>query len=316
VTLNDKADFTAGYRREHRELDGSALIRTLYLQTVTFGGVDPRDVEVILRSSNALERQEDVLDAAVTVRPIGPLLFRVGASQSSQDVTVTPDLSEIVIDGGQGGAFGRRVRSLSLDGSYARSGLMVSASVRRDRANDPVLRTDYLDRDRFRIRAAWKAPKFFRAGLTADQTTQSNDRPGIAYDATVRQVTADIAVTPTDAFSFRAAASRFRSNSSILFRRPENFATDESVHIERGRSREGGLGYAWRRLTFDGDLSRFENAGSLPFRLDRARARAMFQLFPRFGLGAEWARDEYRESSFAFADYAASRYGLFLRVTR
>ena len=63
VTLTDKVDLTAGYRREHRELDGSALIRTLYRQSVTFGGADPRDLEVILNAKNALEREEDVVDA-------------------------------------------------------------------------------------------------------------------------------------------------------------------------------------------------------------------------------------------------------------
>lgn len=316
VALNDKVDFSAGFRREHRELDGSALIRTLYLQTITLGGVDPRDVEVILRSSNSLERQEDVADAMVTLRPIAPVSLRIGASQSSQDVTVAPDLSEIVIGGGQGGTFDRRVRSLLLDGTYAHAGLMLTGSVRRDRANDPVLRTDYLDRDRYRVRAAWKAPKFVRAGVTADETRQSNDRAGIGYDAKLRQYTADVSVEPTDAFSLRASASRFRSNSNILFRHPENFTTDESVQIERGKALEGGLSYAWSRLTLDGDLSRFENSGSLPFHLDRSRARATFQLFPHLGLAAEWARDEYSEASFALADYEGTRYGLFLRITR
>jgi len=316
ITFNQMVDATAGYRREHRELDGSALIRTLYLQSVTFGGADPRDVEVILNATNALEREEDVLDASVSIRPLTALSLRAGLSQSNTDVTVTPDLSEIVIDGGQGGTFDRRVRTFLLDGGYTLSGLTLGASLQSDRADDPILRTDFDDRDRYRVRAAWKAPRLFRAGITADETRQSNDRPEVAYDARLRQYTADVLVTPIETLSLRASASRFRSNSNILIRRPENFTTENSVHVEKGKSIEGGLTFSWSRLSFDGDLSRFKNEGSLPFELDRSRARLTVQLREAFGIGAEWARDEYREAAFAVADYEASRYGLFLLLRR
>lgn len=316
IALSDQVDLTAGYRREHRELDGSALIRTLYLQSITFGGVDPRDVEVILRATNALEREEDVVDASVSVRPFAPIALRAGISQSNLDVTVSPDLSEIVIDGGQGGTFDRRVRSFQLDGSYTISGLTLGASLRSDSANDPILRTDFLDRDRYRLRGAWKAPRFVRLGVTAEETQQSNDRPDVAYDSTLRQYTADVVVTPVEPLSLRASASRFRADSNILIRRPENFDMEESVHVERGKSAEGGLTFAWSRLTFDGDLTHFENEGSTPFELDRSRARIMVQLRESIGVGAEWARDEYSEATFAIADFEASRYGVFLRLRR
>jgi hypothetical protein len=316
IVFNDKVDLTAGYRREHRELDGSALIRTIYLQSVTFGGADPRDIEVILNATNALEREEDVLDAGVSVRPLTPLALRVGISQSSTDVTVTPDLSEIVVNGNQGGTFDRRVRTFLLDGSYTKSGLTLGASVERNSANDPILRTDFIDRDRYRVRAGWKAPKWFRAGLTADETKQSNSEPQFGYDATLRQYTADLELTPVSALTLRGSTSRFRSDSNILIRRPENFTTEESIHLEKGKSIEGGLSLNWSRLTFDGDLSHFENEGSLPFELDRSRARLTVQLHAAFGIGAEWARDEYTEAAFTVADYEASRYGVFLLLRR
>lgn len=313
--LSDKLDLTAGYRREHRELDGSALIRTLYLQSITFGGVDPRDVEVILNASNAFEREEDLLDASVTVRPIGPIAVRAGVSQSNTDVTVAPDLSEIVIDGGQGGTFDRRVRSFILDGSYTLSGLTLAASLQRDNGDDPILRTDFTDRDRYRLRAAWRSPRF-RAGLTADETRQDNNHPEIRYDATLRQYGADVEVMLIQALSLRASTTRFRSDSNVLFRRPENFEVEESVHLERGKSLEGGLSFSWTRFSFDGDIARFENDGSLPFELDRSRASLMVQMRETIGVGAEWARDEYSESSFAAAGYEATRYGVFLRLRR
>jgi hypothetical protein len=316
IAINDKVDATAGYRREHRELDGSALIRTLYLQSITFGGADPRDVEVILNASNALQREEDVIDASVSYRPLAPFSFRAGVSQSNMDVTVTPDLSEIVIEGGQGGTFERRVRTILLDGSYTLAGLTLGASLQRDDADSPIMRTDFVDRDRYRVRAAWKAPRWFRIGVVADETRQENDRPDVAYDARVRQYTADVLVTPIEALSLRASASRFRSDSNILIRRPENFTIEESVHLEKGQSIEGGLSFSWSRFTFDGDLSRFENEGSLPFELDRSRARLTVQIREAIGIGAEWAHDDYTETAFTLANYEASRYGLFLLLRR
>ena len=316
IAFTDKAELVAGYRREHRELDGSALIRTLYQQSITFGGADPRDIEVILNATNAFERDEEVIDASVSVRPLAPLALRVGLSQSNTDVTVAPDLSEIVIGGGQGGTFDRRVRTILLDGSYTISAFTLGASLQRDSADDAILRTDFVDRDRYRIRAAYKAPRWVRAGITADETRQSNDHPQIDYDATIRQYTADVVVTPVEAIAFRASASRFRSDSNILFRRPENFSTEESIHVEKGESIEGGLTLSWSRFSFDADLSRFENEGALPFELDRSRARLTVQLRELIGIGVEWAADEYREAAFAVADYEASRYGVFLRLRR
>ena len=316
IAFTDQVDLTAGYRREHRELDGSALIRTLYLQSVTFGGADPRDVEVILRATNALEREEDVVDASVSVRPLTPVALRIGVSQSNVDVTVSPDLSEIVIDGAQGGTFDRRVRTFVMDGSYSRSGLTLGASLQHDNANDPILRTDFIDRDRYRLRGAWKAPRFVRLGVMAEQTQQSNDHPDVAYDSTLRQYTGDIEVIPFEALSLRASASRFRSDSSILFRRPENFATQESLHMERGKSVEGGVTFSWSRISFNGDLAHFANEGSTPFELDRSRAGFRVQVRDSIAVGAEWAHDEYSEASFAIADYAANRYEVFLQLRR
>src|SRR4029077_5380102 len=100
VVVTDKVDFFAGAQREHRELEGAALINDLFLQTVNFGGLDPRDVQVIINANNSLDRDEDVYSAAISARALGPFSLRAGISQSQQDVSVTPDLFEIVIPGG------------------------------------------------------------------------------------------------------------------------------------------------------------------------------------------------------------------------
>ena len=241
--------------------------------------------------------------------------MRAGFSTSKQDVTVAPDLSEIVVPGGQGGTYHRRVHTFDVSAAYTRADVTLVLAWKKDNANDPILRTDFLDRDRLRARAAWKAPKYFRAGLTAEETHQTNDRPEVAYDAKIRQYTGDVEVTPVQMVVLRASASRFRSDSNTLFRRPENFNTDTSIHIEKGHSVEGGVSLVFPRVTLDGDLSRFDNKGSLPFTIDRSRARVTFQLFTKTGLAAEWAHDKYRESNLTLADYEANRYGIYLRLT-
>src|SRR4051794_25762204 len=54
-SIVNNVDLLAGFQREHRDLTGSALIDTVYLQSITFGGADPRDLAVIVNSNNSME---------------------------------------------------------------------------------------------------------------------------------------------------------------------------------------------------------------------------------------------------------------------
>src|SRR5581483_6364933 len=65
VNIKEGIDFIAGWQRDHRELDGTALISDIYLQTTTFSGLDKKDLQTVLNSSNALSRDEDVWSAGV-----------------------------------------------------------------------------------------------------------------------------------------------------------------------------------------------------------------------------------------------------------
>ena len=318
VALTDKIDFFAGAQREHRGLEGSALINDLFTQTVNFGGLDPRDVQVILSSNNSLDRDEDVYSAAVSARAIGPFSFRAGFSESKQDVTVTPDLSEIVVPGAsQGGTFNRRVNSSDLSATWTKRGFTVGGAWRHDSANDPIMRTDFLQRDRFRLRAGWTAPdNFIRAGITAEQSNPKNDRPQFGYDAKIRQYTADAEVAATQEIQVHAAVSRFRADSDILFRRPESFAIDNSHHEESGRSLEGGVLFGFSPVSVDVGFGHFQNRGTNPFSIDRFHTRALLPLVGKTGLTAEWDRDRYGESTTSAANFQGDRYGVYLRWTR
>jgi len=315
INLIEGIDLLAGYQKEHRDLSGTALINTIYFQSITFGGGDPRDLSTVLAATSSLERDIDTYNAAVTARAIGPFSFRGGVSETKEDVTVAPDLAEIVVPGpSEGGTFTRRVTTLDLAGSYAAHGFTLGVSYKRDHANDPILRTDFIDRDRIRARASWSGGphKLLRVSAIAEKSTPKNDREGFAYDGRIATYSGDIAVTPIEKLRLYASASRYRADTTILYRRPETFLLDTSRHKENGRAVEGGVAFDFARGGIDAGLSRFENIGTYPFTVDRYHTRVTLDIFAKAGLAVEWDRDKYSES-FALGDYDANRYGIYLR---
>ena len=307
-------DLTAGFEREHSEIEGSALINELFLQSVTFAGADARDLATVLDASNGVDRDEDVFHIGAAARAIGPFSVRAEYRNTNQDVTIAPGLEEIVVPGAQGGTFERQIRTLDGSANFAMSRFVVGLAWRHDTADDPIFRTDFLDRDRIRLRASWSTPNdMFRIGATAEDLDQSNDSPDIAYDAETRQYSADLEFAPIAMIRLRGGFSEFETESHVLIRRPENFNIEESVHLENGQSIEAGLGFRRGTLGIDAGLTRFENEGTLPFDLDRLRFRIAYDLKTRYGLAFEWNRDEYAEAA-ALGDYEATRYGLYLRI--
>jgi hypothetical protein len=308
VDLDSHVTFVAGYQKEHRQLDGAAIIDTLFLQTLNFAGFDRRDIETILRTSGSITRNEDVANAAVSIRPMGALSVRAEYRESKQDLNVAPDLSEIVIPGSQGGNFDRRVHTADLSATWSRSGLLVGAAYRKDSANRPIFRTDFLDRDRVRVRGSWSSPKnFFRAGLTAERTSQSND-------SSMRQTSGDAEIAPAEWLHLRGSLSQFRADSNITFRHPENFTVGESIHSENGKAREGGAAFLRGPFALDASMARFANSGTTPFDIDRYRLRVSYDFAKsKTGVAVEWDRDKYGEPSPSFGDFDATRYGLYFR---
>lgn len=314
VTLAPKLDFIASWNTDHRELEGSSLINTLYRDSITFGGADPRDLTEILETDNSLERDEDVLEAALSARQLGPFALRVGYRQTTQDVVVTPDLSEIVVPGNQGGEFERTIDTIDATASFGGAGFSLGASLRMDESDDAIFRTDYLNRDRLRLRAAYHTPgNMLRVGVTGEQTDQDNDTDGIGYDGELKQFSGDIEVTPFQHLRLRASASQFRSDSTVVVRNPATFELFTSIHDEEGDAIEGGIGLFFNKFNLDVDYLTLENEGSNPFDVDRLRARVVYDFLPHTGIAAEWMNDEFTDPDGPYADYEATRYGVFLR---
>ncbi|HMA18347.1 MAG TPA: hypothetical protein VKS03_07905 [Thermoanaerobaculia bacterium] len=317
VEIADGFDLSAGYMERHRELDGFALISSLFLDTLTFSGQDPRDLERIIEANTSLERTEKIFDASFDARRLGPLALRVGYEQNDQDVRITPDPEEIVVPGGQGGDFDRRVQSWSASANFSRSGITLGADYRHDKADDAIVRVDFIERDRYRVRAGWSLADRIRLSANGEQVDVSNDDPGIGFDGRIRQYGGDLEVVPVKPFTLRFSASRFESRSTIPIRQPQDFSVITSSHRERGTWLEGGALVNFARFRLEGAFGRLENKGTFPFDIDRARARAEFDWNARLTSVLDWNKDKYSESpqhNGNIGGFDANRYGVFLRV--
>jgi hypothetical protein len=318
VAVADGADVSAGYSRRHRYLDGFALVSSLFTDTTNFAGGDPqKTIKVLLEANNAMDRFDDVFDVNVQFRGLGPVALRAGWSDTKQDVTVTPDLSEIVVAGNQGGSFGRRIDSWTGGASFSRAGFTLGADYQGDHASQPIVRTDYLDRNRYRVRLSWAA-ELVRVAFNGQQTDSSNDQPGINYDTRYREYGGELEITPVKPLRLRFSASKYDAKTSIPYRDPEDFSVAVSEHRESGLSLEGGLGLVIGEFRLDGTYIRFTNKGSYPFTIDRARIGGEVPVRPGFALVAEWLRDKYNDvaqNTGSLGKYDANRYGIYVRLT-
>src|SRR5437764_13988320 len=64
-SIVDSVDLFAGYQSEHRDLSATALINSLFLKSITFGGADPRDFAAVLAANSSLERDQDTANVGV-----------------------------------------------------------------------------------------------------------------------------------------------------------------------------------------------------------------------------------------------------------
>lgn len=313
--VTDTLDIFAGWNTESREMDGVGLFNTIFTDTVNFSGADPiATLEEVFEAESALDREETTFEVGAAARLLGPFSLRASYRNTSQDIELSPAVEEIVVPGPeQGGSYDRSIDTFEAVGGFGVGSFTSSLSLRLDRADDAVLRTDYLDRDRLRLRAAYTFPRFVRVGAMAEQIDHENRSEGVGYDARTRQYGTDLEVTLTDRFRLRGAYSRFDTDSEALIRRPESFLIENWTYAETGDSLEAGFSLFLAPVTLDADFIRFENEGDNPLNLDRYRARFVWDFLARAGIGAEWSSDEYEETLFPIADYKATRYGVFLR---
>lgn len=317
IHVSSGFDVTAGYTRRSRELDGYGLANDLYGSTTMFSGFDPRDVTTILQSKTRMDREEDIYDVRASLKIVGPFSVRIGYSENQADIDVVNDPSEVVVPGGQGGQYDRKVSTFDGGLLFKHSGLSLGVDYVTQDADNAVMRTDFLDRERFRVRGAWEPTKWIRIGATAEEIDTENDDAGYGLDGKLKTYAGDLELGPWKGLRLRFGMGRFEGDNSINYRNPQTFATANSDYRERGDSLEGGLTLNLKPFTLEAQLRRFENDGSFAYDLDRARVRAGVEFSKMFGIAAEWDLDDYTEKNRSYgsgADYKANRYGLYLRI--
>jgi hypothetical protein len=294
--VNSCIQIAGGWSENSRVLTGQALIASLYLNTVTFGGVPVGNLLQEIDARTAVERQDVVVDAGVTARMLGPFSVNAGWSQLHQEVEATPDASEIVVPGGQGGEFERTVNTYGGGASFSGWGLTLTADYRHDDANQPIFRTDFINRDRYKFRGLWSFKDFLRVGAVFSETHADDDIVEIGYSTKVREFMADVEVSLLkNMLTLRGAGGEFMVDRRILIRVPQDFEIVPTVQREFGHTWEGSLNFRWDRLSVDAAYLWMNNNGSIPFTANRYRVLAEYFFLQNLGATFEWLDDKYSE---------------------
>lgn len=316
VALVKDVNLTFGYRRGQQQVAGMALINDLYLQTITYHGLDLKDITVLLKTKNWTDRVDEVMDAGLTVNALGPFSVRVAYSGTNQDLTITEDVAEIVLPGGQGGIFTRSIDRFEGGLNFHVTGFDLGGEIRTEKANDAVMRTDFIDRTTYKGRASIVPAEWFRVSGQIEETRYSNDRPGVGLDGKSTSYGIDAELNAGKFLTIRAGGAQYKADSTIPVRRPQDFVVETSVYSENGSSFQGGITFRVPSITLDGSMTHYRNTGTMPLVIDRARVRAELEFTKAVSLVGEWDHDEYKENDRSWgslADYNANRYGLYVR---
>jgi hypothetical protein len=314
--LSDKAGLKVGYQIRERELEGWAMVSSLFMDTLNFGGFDPRDIQVLVEAQSGYERKDKIADLRLDLRNLGAFSVWADYAVNSQSLDVSQDISQIVLPGGQEGSFDRRINTFEVGGMLDLGSAKFILDLGGQEADDVIMRTDFNDRTRVRGRVDWSIGRLFRVLLTAESISSDNDASDIGYQADTERYAADLSVTPTDNFMLRLAYDSYSTDTEMPIRIPQSFDIGSSVYAEEGDLLEGGLTWKIWLLTLDANYSTFENTGSFPFQMDRAFARAAIDITKSIAIAGEYENWDYSEDSFPIADYDADRYGVYLRWRR
>ena len=314
LDIVQNVQLTGGWAENSRTLTGQALISSLYLDTVTYAGQSTGDLLKQINALTAVKRQDQVYDAGVTARMLGPFAVNAGWTQTKQNVTVTPDASEIVVPGGQGGTYERTVNTYGGGASFGAGGFTLTGDYHHDEANQPIFRTDYINRDRYKFRGLWNFKDFLRVGAVFQETHAADDIVEIGYSTHIREFAGDVEVSLLqNMLTLRGSGGEFLANRQILIRVPQNFDIVPTVQQEFGHTWEGGAHFQWESFSLDGAYLWMNNNGSIPFTVDRIRVLAEFFFMKDVGVDFEWLQDKYNErvafdQAGPLANYNGNRY--------
>jgi hypothetical protein len=263
---------------------------------------------------NSMERNQEIADVTLNLTDLGPFKIWAGGAVDSQDLDINQDAAEIVVPGSQEGEFNREITRYFLGASAKILQGTLFLDYQTEDGDTAVLRTDFTDRERYRLRIKYPIADLFQLFGTAEKISSDNLSSGIGYEAETKHYAAELEFTPVKNFAFRATWDSFKTDSAIGIRRPYDFGIESSLYSDDGTLLEGSIEWTGNRFGFQAGYSTLENDGTFLFQLDRIFARCSFNLTQSVSMGLEYEKHDYSEDLFSAADYKASRYGIFLRV--
>jgi hypothetical protein len=312
IDLTRTLSLDLGYERRHRELEGWALISSLYLDTLNFSGADPGDVLDLVRIENGYDRDDETVDLTLRATELGPFHLWAGWSTTDTSLDLEEDLAQIVVPGGQSGSYERQVDSYDLGAGLTLGPVKVLVDYVADDGDQSVMRTDFLDRSRIRGRIDWSPLQWLTLLATAEHITASNDTPGIDLDADTDHWALDLGLEPVDDLWFRIAWDRYETESTFVIRRPQDLGVESQRHLEDAELLDTSLELRLNRSAVALGYSTLSNTGSLAFDLDRFYGRFAYDIGESWGASVEYESNDYSESVFASSGFDASRYAVFV----
>jgi hypothetical protein len=311
--VSQKVGLRAGYEVRERELEGWAMVSSLFMDTLNFSGFDPRDIAEMVESRSGYEREDSIANLRLDFRNLGVVSLWGEYAINDQDLDVSQDVAQIVLPGGQEGNFERQIDTFEVGGMVDFGNAKILVDYGGQEADEIIMRTDFNDRTRIRGRVDWSVGRIFRILATAESIETDNRSSDVGYEAETEHYALDLDVTPTENFSFGVAWDSYDTDTEIPYRVPQTWQTDLSTHAEEGDLLTADLRWLVSIVTFDAAYSTFENVGSFPFQMDRAFARLAVDVGEHFSVAGEYENWDYSEDLFPIADYDADRWGLFLR---
>jgi len=309
----DAVQLSGGFVRSHRTVNGFALISNLYTGSVNYAGLDPRDLTALLTASNAMQRDENTVDAKIVLKNLGPVRLWADAAQTDQDLSVAEDVAEIVVPGGQGGFFHRSVKRYAAGAALNLGTFKFGLDWKDDSSSQSIVRIDFHDVKRWKARADWTAAKLFRLVGTAEWITGDNPTPDVYYDLKTKHVGADLEITPVKPLALRLGYAHFKTDTSAFYRVPQDFTMAPSLYGEDGTQKEASASLKLARFLIEGGYSKFSNTGSIGLELDHTYAHCDFDFTANFGASLQYDRYKYIDGVFTLSSFDAKRYGVFLR---
>jgi hypothetical protein len=310
--LGENVDLIAGWRQDHRDENGSALISTLFVNAVAYSGFDP-DILKTVSVYNHMIRDDEVWDASLNVRKIGPVSIRGGYSYTKETLNLTEDVAEIVLPYGQGGVYDRNFHTVKAGLTFAMAGFTVVGDYAISGANHAIVRTDFQDQQRTKIRGSWTLKNILTIGGSGEWVYSDNAGVGLGLSSKYRFYSGNISVTPWKPLTVGFQIGQINNDTSIPVVVPQNLSTIDSIYAEQGTSYEANLGLSLDVFMLTASAMRFENKGNAPFTIDRARVRAEIPFAKQFSIVGEWAYDKYEETINLYGDYKANTIGAYLR---